>query len=57
MARWNYVIGYIVLLAFLGCLIVFMKDNPEELEKTLTIVIFAGLGAFGGYGFGKNSKD
>ena len=57
MTKMISLIVFILTLFFIGVLIVLLKEKPDILEKILTILVSGGLGAFGGYGFGKNSKD
>lgn len=57
MTKMISLIVFILTLVFIGVLIVLLKEKPDILEKILTILVSGGLGAFGGYGFGKNSKD
>lgn len=55
--KFIYFVVFLVTAILVVFIIVFMKDNPEMLEKILTIIGSAGLGAFGGYGVGKISKE
>lgn len=57
MTKIIYLIVFVITLVFIGVLVAFLKEKPETLEKILTILISGGLGAFGGYGVGKNKKD
>ena len=38
-------------------MIVLLKDNPDVMEKIIYTVGGVIVGAFGGYGFGKNRND
>ncbi len=40
-----------------GTLIILLKDNPDIMEKIIYTVGGVVIGAFGGYGFGKNKGD
>lgn len=44
-------------LAFFTAIIVLLKDNPDVLEKIIYSVGGVIVGAFGGYGFGKQKRD
>lgn len=47
----------IVAMAFFILLVILLKDNPEVMEKIIYTVGGVVIGAFGGYGFGKNRND
>ncbi len=47
----------IVAMAFFIFLVILLKDNPDVMEKIIYIVGGVVIGAFGGYGFGKNRND
>lgn len=47
----------IVAMAFFILLVILLKDNPDVMEKIIYIVGGVVIGAFGGYGFGKNRND
>lgn len=47
----------VLFMIFIIILIVFLKDNPDILEKVLYSMGGLIVGAFGGYGFGKTKKD
>ena len=47
----------IVAMIFLVILVVLLKDTPDVMEKIIYIVGGVVIGAFGGYGFGKNRSD
>ena len=47
----------IVAMVFFIAIIVLLKDNPEVMEKIIYTVGGVIIGAFGGYGFGKNRND
>lgn len=42
---------------FFVIIIILLKDNPDVMEKVLYTVGGVVIGAFGGYGFGKNSDS
>lgn len=44
-------------LAFFTAIIVLLKDNPDVLEKIIYSVGGVIVGAFGGYGFGRQKRD
>lgn len=44
-------------LAFFTTIIVLLKDNPDVLEKIIYSVGGVIVGAFGGYGFGRQKRD
>lgn len=47
----------IVAMIFFIFLIILLKDNPDIMEKVIYTVGGVVVGAFGGYGFGKNRND
>lgn len=47
----------IVAMIFFIILIILLKDNPDVMEKIVYIVGGVVIGAFGGYGFGKNKNN
>ena len=47
----------IVAMAFFIFLVILLKDNPDVMEKIIYTVGGVVIGAFGGYGFGKNRND
>lgn len=47
----------LVAMAFFILLVILLKDNPDIMEKIIYIVGGVVIGAFGGYGFGKNRND
>lgn len=47
----------IVAMAFIIIIIVLLKDNPEIMEKIIYTVGGVVIGAFGGYGYGKNKSE
>ncbi len=47
----------IVAMVFFIFLVILLKDNPDVMEKVIYIVGGVVVGAFGGYGFGKNRND
>ncbi len=47
----------IVAMIFFILLVILLKDNPDVMEKIIYIVGGVVIGAFGGYGFGKNRND
>lgn len=47
----------IVSMVFFILLVILLKDNPDIMEKIIYIVGGVVIGAFGGYGFGKNRND
>lgn len=47
----------IVAMAFFILLVILLKENPDVMEKIIYIVGGVVIGAFGGYGFGKNRND
>ena len=50
--------GFVILIAcaVLIALVVLLKDNPEAMEKIITIVLSALLGGGAGYGIGVNKN-
>lgn len=44
-------------LVFFTAIIVLLKDNPDVLEKIIYSVGGVIVGAFGGYGFGRQKRD
>lgn len=47
----------IVSMIFFVILVILLKDNPDVMEKVIYTVGGVVVGAFGGYGFGKNKSD
>lgn len=47
----------LVAMAFFIILVILLKDNPNVMEKIIYIVGGVVIGAFGGYGFGKNRNE
>lgn len=47
----------IVAMVFFIILVILLKDIPDVMEKVIYIVGGVIVGAFGGYGFGKNKND
>ncbi len=47
----------IVAMIFFILLVILLKDTPDVMEKIIYIVGGVVIGAFGGYGFGKNRND
>lgn len=47
----------IVAMIFFIILVILLKDIPDVMEKIIYIVGGVVIGAFGGYGFGKNRND
>lgn len=47
----------IVVMVFFILLVILLKDIPDVMEKIIYIVGGVVIGAFGGYGFGKNRND
>lgn len=47
----------VIAMIFFVIIIILLKDNPDVMEKVLYTVGGVVLGAFGGYGFGKNSNS
>ncbi len=47
----------IVAMVFFIFLVILLKDNPDVMEKIIYTVGGVVVGAFGGYGFGKNRND
>lgn len=47
----------IVAMVFFVLLVLLLKDNPDIMEKIIYTVGGVVIGAFGGYGFGKNRSD
>ena len=47
----------IVAMVFFILLVILLKDIPDVMEKIIYIVGGVVIGAFGGYGFGKNRND
>lgn len=47
----------VIAMIFFVVIIVLLKDNPDVMEKVLYTVGGVVIGAFGGYGFGKNSGN
>lgn len=45
----------VIAMIFFVIIIILLKDNPDVMEKVLYTVGGVVIGAFGGYGFGKNS--
>jgi hypothetical protein len=44
-------------MVFFILLVILLKDIPDVMEKIIYIVGGVVIGAFGGYGFGKNRND
>lgn len=47
----------VVAMGFFVLLVILLKDNPDIMEKVIYTVGGVVIGAFGGYGFGKNRSD